>query len=117
MTKTYRQTANGTVTLQTVPETNHCGIAGGPVQLNYVVDMIFDHDALDESGFLLDNLAFRGCFEGLANTPVDMSCERLAGHVAEIMKSMLGARADKLQSITVSLSPFQGATIHHHEKR
>ncbi len=117
MSKTYKQTANGTVVLQTVPDTCHCGFAGGPVSVDYAITLKFDYDSLDSSGFLLDNTAFRGYFTGLSSTPVDISCERLAAKVAADIIAMLGDRDAKLRYIAVTLSPFAGVAVHYQEKR
>lgn len=56
---------------------NHCGIDDEPRKaFRYEVDIFYPPDALDERGFLLDNLTFRSYFSSIGET--DMSCERLA---------------------------------------
>jgi hypothetical protein len=104
----YTQKANGTIDLKVIPGGTHCGIDDNMLHLTYAICLTFDDDALDESGFLLDNTSFRGYWTAMSTVAIDYSCELLAMKVGKDLAAMAGPH---LRSISVELSPFQGVSV------
>jgi hypothetical protein len=104
----FKQRAHGTTEFQVVPGTPHCGINDQTVTVDWKLELVFESDALDSNGFLVDNTAFKGYFTGMSTNPIRISCENLAKKIAHDVAEMAG---DKLVSVSVVLSPFQGVEI------
>jgi hypothetical protein len=69
----------------------HCGPNHEtPKRFDFEVTVTYPADALDESGFLLDNQAFKSYFESIGNT--NLSCELLAKAACEHFAELAGDR-------------------------
>jgi hypothetical protein len=91
----YRQFGYGEFDVYVVGE-NHCGPNHeSPKSFNYEVEVRYPLDALDERGFLLDNLSFQEYFEALHQT--SYSCELLATHAACTFWDMAEGRCEQVR--------------------
>lgn len=115
---TFEQHTHGTTTLTVDPATHHCGIAdkSNRICITYTVSMQFTEGALDENGFLLNNLWFKGYFAQMSLTPVTLSCEELCQKVCNDICSELGERAHYLLNLECQIEPFEGTGVEWDEK-
>lgn len=101
----FAQHAAGDFVVKTVPATSHCGRTSGNGHFRYCVDINYHSDAaLDEHGFLLDNLDFQDYFDSLSD--VKISCERMAQEAVNYFIGKLGPRISHAASIAVRIYPF-----------
>lgn len=79
----YTQHAEGSCTVQVVPDTPHCGPDQNACNFQWKVFIVYHANPLDSNGFLLDNTSFDGYFHSLSTgTPISHSCEELAAKIA-----------------------------------
>lgn len=72
----------------------HCGPDHtSPKQFTFEVELSYPESALDENGFLLDNLYFKRYFDGLGCT--ELSCEQLCRKAAHDLQLATDNRADR----------------------
>lgn len=110
MRPAYTQHAEGSFHCTLVPGTNHCGIDDTDATFKYAVDIEYtSRDALDDKGFLLDNLTFRSYFNSLG--AVRISCEEVAHAACEYFKGLLAPRMKFVASIRVRIFPFEGVWV------
>lgn len=101
----FRQHAAGDFTCRVVPGTPHCGKDEGTGHFRYCVDVTYHNKAaLDDNGFLLDNLDFQRWFDGLG--PVSISCEALAIEACKHFEARLGDRLKYVDLLDVKIYPF-----------
>src|SRR4051812_42915223 len=87
----FKQYAKGSFTCG-ISGLYHCGPDDtSPKRFDYEVELRYPATALDERGFLLDNLDFRHYFESLGASSV--SCELLAKQACEYFYREAGGRA------------------------
>jgi hypothetical protein len=105
----FHQRAHGTFTAPVVPGTPHCGIDDTSLcNCAYRIELVYDDNALDSDGFLLDNTAFRQYFNDLCQTPVSISCENLCRKIAADLCVLCSDRAKRVR---VALAPFAGVEV------
>lgn len=114
----FIQRAEGDFTVMLAPHTPHCGPDQAdfpiPGHFRYEVDVEYDPKALDENGFLLDNLEFKNYFNSLAlYGPISMSCEKLCESAEEAFCQRLGDRRKHCHGIKVRLWAMPGVSIEY----
>lgn len=111
----YIQRAQGKFTTWLMPDTPHCGPKSADHLIRdtfgYVVEIKFAPDALDDKGFLLDNLWFAQYFDNLQDVRIAISCEKLAGVIASDICREIGPRACACDAVSVTLEPIVGVTV------
>lgn len=114
----YTQTAHGTFTVYVQPNTPHCGqiSADHLIQLNYryEVTLKYHRDALNEQGFLQDNLYFAEYFGNFKFVHIGISCEKLADVIADQLLEALGDRACLCTSVTVGIGAVPDVMVYSH---
>ncbi len=89
----FTQTAQGKFTAN-VSDMFHCGLDHSPQTFTFRVQIHWPDGALDEHGFLLDNLAFQQYFDGIGS--FTESCEMLAKHCEQELAKMCGAKGEHI---------------------
>ena len=91
----FRQVANGSFSAD-VEGCFHCGPNhDSPKAFDYEVEVHYPSEALDERGFLMDNLAFSEYFTQLQK--VEHSCELLAKTAAEFFWNIAKGRCKEIR--------------------
>lgn len=107
----------GSFTCAIQPGTPHCGPDEQLLrEFRYVVTCKAGDDALDNHGFLIDNMTISAYFEqkyGNPNDPVTMSCEMLAKESAFGIRGLIPKISD-CEEIDVEIFPFEGASVTYH---
>lgn len=94
----FKQFADGSFSIDVKGEF-HCGVDNdSPKIFNWEVEICWSDSALDERGFLLDNMAFRKYFNTLGVTTD--SCELL---VLKAAKHYWAEVRDRAQTVSVSI--------------
>lgn len=108
------QHASGKFSCDVVPGTPHCGKDENRGHFRYCVDVVYSsHEALDDRGFLLDNLDFKHYFDGV--TRVSVSCEQLAMDACRYFTRKLEGRLKHVVSIDVKIYPFGDVYVESEE--
>src|SRR5690349_10291975 len=94
----FTQKAYGEFTVRLAPNTPHCGPKSTTFversdPYRYEIELVYNSQALDAQGFLIDNLWFREYFNSLRDVVLSISCELLAQQIAQDMCTALGDRA------------------------
>lgn len=98
----FEQFAQGTMTIE-VEGDWHCGPDNtSPRKFDWEVLITYPDGALDEKGFLLDNLSFEGFFNGLGKT--SLSCEKLTEKCCEELWRMVEGRAEGMKVTVWAIS-------------
>lgn len=88
----------------------HCGPDDtSPRQFKFEVTIEYPDDALDEKGFLLDNLTFKQYFNSLGVT--DLSCELLCRKATNDLHAMTNGRAYETQ-VAIWAIPNEAKVVH-----
>jgi hypothetical protein len=99
------------------PGTPHCGPDDKILRtFRYEIVCQASDDALDEHGFLIDNMTVSSYVTttyGNPDNPVTESCERLAQHIADGIKGLIPVLSS-CETLDVTIYPFEGASITYH---
>lgn len=96
------------------PDTPHCGPDGQILRtFGFYVTVRAGDDALDEHGFLVDNLTLSAYFEktyGDPAHPVNHSCEQISKAAAFGIRGLI-PKLSACEEIRVRIKPFEGAAV------
>ncbi len=87
----YIQRAQGKFTAD-VTGPFHCGLDKSPQTFTYKVEVRWPDSALDEHGFLLDNLEFQRFFDSIGH--FTESCELLARRCEQELAGLCGTKGE-----------------------
>lgn len=90
---------------------NHCGIQKDYVSLKYNIVIKCNLEALDDKGFLIDNVEFQKWFEWAESVSWEESCEEICKIVHDAFCRRLEDRLQYVVSIKVTLSAVKGVTM------
>lgn len=109
----WHQHSSGEFSATLIPGTAHCGLSygTGTGMFKFAIDLSYEGEALDSSGFLLDNLSFQTYFQTLP--PISVSCELLAKQASEHFLALLGDRHHFVCEVVVAIFPFGETFVSH----